>query len=62
MNLLELAMPINMLTIVNNFEWFVIILAVEWQFTILAPQVEKESGAEGEEEIGDSQKPLMIIL
>ena len=26
-----------------------------------APQVEKESGAEGEEEIGDSQEPLRII-
>jgi len=27
-----------------------------------APQVEKESGAEGEEEIRDSQEPLRIIL
>ena len=27
-----------------------------------APQVEKESGAEGEEEIGDSQEPLRKIL
>ena len=27
-----------------------------------APQFEKESGAEGEEEIGDSQEPLRIIL
>ena len=27
-----------------------------------APQVEKDSGAEGEEEIGDFQEPLRIIL
>ena len=26
------------------------------------PQVEKESGAEGEEEIGDSQEPVWTIL
>ena len=26
-----------------------------------APQVEKESGAEGEEDIGDSQEPLWTI-
>ena len=26
-----------------------------------APQVEKESGAEGKEDIGDSQEPLMTI-
>ena len=49
-----------MLTTVKNFESFVIIFAVQWQFAILpsAPQVENESGAEGEEEIGDSQEPL----
>ena len=30
-------------------------------FFYQAPQVEKESGAEGEEDIGDSQEPLWTI-
>ena len=31
-------------------------------FFYQAPQVEKESGGEGEEEIEDTQEPLRIIL
>ena len=31
-------------------------------FSHQAPQVEKESAAEGKEEIGDSQEPIRIIL
>jgi len=43
-------MSIIMLTIAMNL------------FFHQAPQVEEESGAEGEEENGDSQEPLKIIL
>ena len=37
----------------KNFELLVIIVAVHYAFH-QSPQVEKESGAEGEEDIGDS--------
>ena len=34
----------------------------KWKFTILpSSTTEKESGAEGEEDIGDSQEPLLTI-
>ena len=53
-----------MLTILKNFESFVIIFGVYGSLLVFhqAPEVEKESGAEGEEEIGDSQEPVRIIL
>ena len=40
------------------------IFGVHQQFTTLpsSTQVEKDSGAEGEEEIGDSKETLRIIL
>ena len=46
-----------MLTIGKNFESFVV-CSCSLLFFHQAPQVEKGSGAAGEEEIGDSQEPL----
>ena len=56
----ELAMSFIMLTVVENFESFVITLVYSGSLLFFhqAPQVEKESGgAEGEKEIRDSQEP-----
>ena len=49
-------MSIIMLTIVKNFELFVEILVYSGSLLFFhqAPQVEKESGAEGEEDNGGS--------
>ena len=53
-----------MLAIVKNFESFVIILVNSGSLLFFhhTLRVEKESKAEGEEDIGDSQEPLRIIL
>ena len=54
-------MSIIMLTIVKNFESFLIILLYSGSLLFFhqAPQVEKESGAEREEEIGDSHRIIL---
>ena len=54
-----------MLTIIKNFEiicYNFFLYSGSLLFFHQAPQVEKESGAEGEEEIGDSRESLRIIL
>ena len=53
-------MSIIMLTIVNNFESLVIIFGDSGSYSSIKYHKLK-SGAEGEEEIGDSQAPLRII-
>ena len=57
----ELAIPIIKLTIVNNFESleFLVYSGVCYSSIKLC---KLKSGANGEVEIGDSQKPLRIIL
>ena len=45
----------------KNFELFVKIVAV-YHVIHQALEVEKENGAEGEEDIGDSLEPLWTIL
>ena len=57
----ELAMTIVMLTIANRLLQFLLHSGC-LLFFHQVPQVEMESGAEGEEEIGDPQELLRIIL
>ena len=54
-------MSIIMLTIVNNFEFFLLYMAVRY-FSIKHHKSKESGAAEVEEEIVDSREPLRIIL
>ena len=56
--------PSHVIAYTERFEMFVIFLVYSGSFLFFhqAPQVEKESGAEGEEDIGDSQEQFWTIL
>ena len=59
----ELAMSIILLATVKSLNCLLQFLVCKWKFAFFhqVPQVEKESGAEGEEDIGYSQELLWTI-
>ena len=59
----ELARSLILLAKVKSLNCCYVFFVCKWKLLFFhqAPQVEKESGAEGDEDSGDSQEPLWTI-